>query len=374
MKIGIVSQWRNQGQATLSRHLRDALDALGHETFVLARPTRDQHLLPGVVSHDDVWDQPRVTTASNYQIPSDEYRAWVDANGIEALFLNQNYQFEALKKLRARGVRTFGFFVWESFRADHVAPARAAYDIVYSLNACTRDRYAQLGLDSPLLRWGIHPELLAVGSEARDESTVRLFFPGGVLGGRKPIASVLAAFRAVADPRLRIVFKAQVEQGRGETLDLGADPRIETVLADLPCAEYFRLMASCHALIAVSRWEGMGLHFLEAPAFGMPSIANDYPPMNEMVKDDWNGVLVKSHVGGATKSGIPSIEPDIADLTRAFERIADDATRARLAREALEQRAQLDWKDTIEDFRRLLAGEAQSSPRANSAMRAARAE
>ncbi len=157
MKIGIVTQWRNQGQATLSRHLRDVLDGLGHETFVLARPTRDQHLLPGVIAHDDVWNQPRVTDAANYDITADEYRAWVDGNGIEALFLNQNYQFDVLKRLRSRGVRTFGFFVWESFRADHVDAARAAYDVVYSLNACSRDRYAALGLDTPLLRWGIHP-------------------------------------------------------------------------------------------------------------------------------------------------------------------------------------------------------------------------
>ena len=41
MRIGICSWWFNRGQAVVARHLRSTLDELGHETFVLARPTRE---------------------------------------------------------------------------------------------------------------------------------------------------------------------------------------------------------------------------------------------------------------------------------------------------------------------------------------------
>ena len=38
MRIGIVTKWFASGQGVVSRQLRSALDELGHETFVLARP------------------------------------------------------------------------------------------------------------------------------------------------------------------------------------------------------------------------------------------------------------------------------------------------------------------------------------------------
>ena len=40
MRIGIVAHWFNRGQGVVARHVRSALDELGHDTFVLARPTQ----------------------------------------------------------------------------------------------------------------------------------------------------------------------------------------------------------------------------------------------------------------------------------------------------------------------------------------------
>ena len=54
-----------------------------------------------------------------------------------------------------------GRFVWEHFTAEHVGPAREAYDVVYSVTEAERERYRGLGLETPRVPWGIHPELLA---------------------------------------------------------------------------------------------------------------------------------------------------------------------------------------------------------------------
>jgi 1,2-diacylglycerol 3-alpha-glucosyltransferase len=354
VRIGIVSQWRNQGQATLSRHLRDALHSLGHETFVLARPTREQHLLPGAIDHSDVWAQEGVEDASRYEIPSEEYLGFAKRHGIEVCFFNQNYQFAQLRKLREAGVRNIGYFVWESFDASHVAPARESYDVVYSLNRATRERYARLGVDSPLLFWGIHPELLEVERALRNDGTRRLFFPGGLLGPRKPIRAVVEAFRRCDDPRLRLVLKAQLDSPHAEPFADGGDPRIERVVDDVPQSDYYRLFASCHACVGVSRWEGTGLHFFEAIAFGMPLLVNDVPPMNEIVTHGVNGLLVASHVVGATKSGVPAVDPDVADLARAYRQLADDAVFDRLVEGQLAQRAAMPWSRTLDELKALL--------------------
>jgi len=353
MKIGIVSQWRNQGQATLSRHLRDALDALGHETFVLARPTRDDHVMPAFIDRADVWSQSGVTEASAHVIPEVEYLEWARGHGIQVAFFNQNYQFQEIEALRSAGVRTVGYFVWEAFREKDVAPTRRAYDLVYSLNRCTRVRYRRLGIESPLLTWGIHPELLEVKPAARREG-VHFFFPGGVQGPRKPIARTIEAFRRCRRDDLRLVLKAQATGPFTEHVDTADDPRILRVTDDLPQAEYYDLFASCQVCLAPSRWEGTGLHLFEATAFGLPTITNDIPPMNELIRNGRNGRLVRSVCIGTAKSGIPKYDPDVDDLARAIEELADTATRERLSEGARRVRESLPWERTIAELAALL--------------------
>ena len=89
MRIGIVSYWFNRGQATVSRYIRTTYDKLGHETFVLARPTKESFYLPGFIDTTDVWSQPGVTSASCYEIPLREYTTWVKDNSLEVVFLTK---------------------------------------------------------------------------------------------------------------------------------------------------------------------------------------------------------------------------------------------------------------------------------------------
>ncbi len=162
VKVGVVTKWFNRGQPVVGRQTRSALDELGHETFVLARPKKERGPRPGALDRDDVWDQPGVTEGSAYDIPLGEYESWVAANGIEAIFCDQNYQFDELASLRARGVKTIGRFVWEHFADEHVAGALEAFDVIFSFTRAEQKRYASMGIDSPYVPWGCHPELIAV--------------------------------------------------------------------------------------------------------------------------------------------------------------------------------------------------------------------
>jgi glycosyltransferase involved in cell wall biosynthesis len=362
MRVGIVTKWFNRGQPVVGRQLRSAVDELGHESFVLARPKKERGPRPGALDRDDVWDQPRVTEASAYDVSLGEYEQWVADNGIEAILCDQNYQFSELASLRARGVRTIGRFVWEHFTADHVAGAREAFDVVYSLTRAERARYAEMGLETPYVPWGCHPELIAVGDEARESrvesrESVTFVFPGGFLGHRKPLEPVLEAFEATEDDRLRLIVKAQVERKQVRAAGDAAkrDRRIELRLADEPTAEHLRAIASCDVCLAPSRWEGLGLPLYEAIAFGMPAITNDAPPMNEAIHEGVNGVLVTSTADGTARSGIPALDPDVGDLRAAIERLADDSVRAELAAGAVKVRdTERRWDDTVAGIGELL--------------------
>ncbi len=359
MRLGVVTKWFNRGQPVVGRQTRSALDELGHETFVLARPKKERGPRPGALDRDDVWDQPGVTEASAYDIPLHEYERWVDENGIDAVFCDQNYQFSELASLRRSGVHTIGRFVWEHFAEEHVAGARDAYDLVFSLTRAEQGRYAEMGIDTPYVSWGCHPELIAYAESAdvADEGTVVFVFPGGFLGHRKPVEPVLEAFTATTEGHLRLIVKAQVDRKQVRPVARAAerDPRITLRLGDQPTAEHLREVAACDVCLAPSRWEGLGLPLYEAIAFGMPAITNDAPPMNEAIHDGINGVLVSSHQTGTARSGIPALEPDVDALTAAIERLADDSIRAELAAGAVRVRDQeRRWEDTVRGFGELL--------------------
>jgi 1,2-diacylglycerol 3-alpha-glucosyltransferase len=361
LRIGVSSYWFNRGQAVVGRHLRSALDELGHETYVLARPSKDSAAKPALIERGDVWDQPGVTEASQYSIPAEEIERWARRHELEAVFFDQNYQFEEIARLRAIGVRTLGRFVWEQFEPGHIPGAKRAFDVVYSLLACERERYRALGIESPRVRWGCHPELLEAAARFRGEraedGTVRFYFPGGYMTKRKPLKPTLQAFRAAHGENLRLVMKAQVER-RTNLVRRGArkDKRVEPIFADMPTDDHYRLLASVDAFLAPSRWEGLGLHLYEAVAFGVPVITNDNPPMNEVVVDGESGVLVPGvELEEPAPSGIRAYDPDVPALTAAIERVADADARRELAAGTARARERLTWDNTLADLRTLIA-------------------
>jgi 1,2-diacylglycerol 3-alpha-glucosyltransferase len=356
MRVGIVTKWFNRGQPIVGRYIRSAVDELGHESFVLARPRREKGPRPGALERTDIWDQPGVTEASAFELPASEYIAWAEENRLDAVLCDQNYQFDELAELRRRGVRTIGRFVWEHFTSDHLEPARRAYDVIYSVIEAEQERYRSWGLETPRVPWGIHPELLSIPVERADDGLVRLVFPGGFIGHRKPLEPVVEAFARTTDPSLRLLVKAQVERDRLEKIGkvIDGDERIELRLGDEDWEPHLRAIAACDVCITPSRWEGLGLPLYEAMAFGQPVITNDDPPMSEVVEHERNGLLVPSLPDGTARSGIPAKRPEPAALTAAIERIADPALRESLAAGARERRDELSWERTVAALGELL--------------------
>ena len=178
-----------------------------------------------------------------------------------------------------------------------------------------------------------------------------------MLGKRKPFKEVINAFSATREPELKLIVKAQIER-RMKFLERAVkkDPRIELVLEDLPTDVHLQMFADADVCMAPARWEGLGLHLYEAIAFGQPIVCNDDAPMNELVTDGVNGILVPSHPDGLANSGIPAKTVDVDDLAAAISRLADPGLRAELSAGALKVREERSWDRTVADFAKLLAG------------------
>ena len=360
MRVGIVTKWFASGQAVVSRQLRSALDELGHETFIFAKPGKGPRAGAERVP-DPVWDQPGVTHASDADPSADEYARWAEANSLDAVFCDQNDQFDEIASLRDAGIRTIGRFVWETFAPEHADPAKRAYDAIYSFTRAERERYRGFGIESPLLTWGCHPELVALAAQAEADRArddlVRFVVPGSFMGKRKPFPEIVEAFVRTSDPRLRLLIRGQVDR-KANRLEkaAGGDEGVVIELEDRPTAEHMRQFAGCDVCLSPSRWEGLGLPLYEAMAVGMPTITNDSPPMNEVILDGVNGICVDSIPWGEAGSGIPAFDPDFDQLTEAIERLGDDAERARLSAGALALRdGERSWERTVEGLKELLA-------------------
>ena len=186
--------------------------------------------------------------------------------------------------------------------------------------------------------------------------TVRFVVPGSFMGKRKPFPEIVEAFTRARGDHLRLLIRGQVDRKAGKLEKAaGGDPRVVIELEDRPTDAHLRQFASCDVCLSPSRWEGLGLPLYEAIAFGMPSITNDSPPMNEVVIDGVNGICVDSVPWGEAGSGIPAFDPDFDQLTAAIERLGDTGERERLSAGALELRDnERSWDRTIEGLRALL--------------------
>ena len=368
MNVGIVSVWFNRGQAVVSRQVRSILNALGHNTHVLARRTKPSFIKPHFVDNQDVWKQDNITHSSAFEMGVAEYLDWAIKNQLDMVFFDQNLQFEAITALRKRGILTVGRFVWESFGPDNVESALAAFDCIYSLTKCEQERYKQLGIESPYIQWGCHPELLAHAKINKESDTVTFFYPAGYLSKRKPTIEAVEAFCNVDDQRARLIIKAQHDIRGKEFVEhcKTLDARIQVIVEDLPTEAYLNLFSQSDVSLAPSRWEGLGLHLYEAVAFGIPTITNNAPPMNEHIGHGENGLLIESSISGYRRPGVPVLEPNIGSMTSAMNQICDDSFRAELGNGVLRQREQMNWSTTISGYANVIERLSQKDKAASS--------
>lgn len=311
--------------------------------------------MPQEARTDGVWAQQGVTAASEFHIPADELVGWAAEHRLDCCFFDQNYEFDAIAALSEAGTKTIGRFVWERFSDEHVGPATDGYELVYAMTRAEQRRYAEMGIEAPYLRWGIHPEYAGI-TPHRNERPISFHYHAGLLGKRKPFKEIVAAFSNTTNPDLRLILKAQIER-RMKFLHkaVAQDGRLELVLEDLPADQHLQMCADANVCMAPARWEGLGLHLYEAIAFGQPILCNDDPPMNELVTDGHNGILVPSHHDGDANSGIPAKTVEVDALAEAIERLADPKLRSELEAGARERAQQLSWERTVASVGELLA-------------------
>ncbi|WP_454745447.1 glycosyltransferase family 4 protein [Ciceribacter selenitireducens] len=141
----------------------------------------------------------------------------------------------------------------------------------------------------------------------------------GRLSAQKAPERLIAAFAAIAgavpQARLLIIGSGELEaEVRRQITTTGISDRV-VIDADLPGSE---ALQAIDVLVMTSRYEAMSYVMLEGAAAGLPLILTDVGGTSNVLDHDVNGLVV------------PNTD-DTAPLAAAMARLADPATRTRLA-------------------------------------------
>lgn len=319
LRIGLVSVWFERGQAYVTKTLRDAL-AQDHETFVFARTggVYGQSML----ETDGFWQVPNLYTFGDYQIPGDVLVRWIHENDLDAVVLNEEYDWNLVAAAKSTGVLVLTYL--DYYKEDWV-PLMRLYDGVLCSTLRTyhivrphcRAFYTGWAVDTDLFRPTDPPA-----------QTHTFFHNAGWLGigYRKMTPAAIAAFDLVSRdvPEATLLVHAQVGLDKlpPETAEIIArNPRITYHVGTEPAPGLYH---RGRVLIFPSKLEGLGLPLLEGLACGLPAIATDAPPMNEFVINGQTGLLVRVErtVTRADNIAFPETLVSVQDLADKMRQLA----------------------------------------------------
>lgn len=163
---------------------------------------------------------------------------------------------------------------WFSVEPAHMQAWKTAR--LLAPNQMCQDGLRSFDLDSTLLPVPVDTKRLSFRERGRVETFISVYGYGGV-HDRRSIPEILKAWRRLVNPP-KLVIKAQkpVVEIKGALPD-----GVTVEIGNLQEPEDLYL----HGDVALqpSRYEGVGVSMIEAQACGVPVIAVDAPPMNEVV-------------------------------------------------------------------------------------------
>jgi len=318
LNIGFLSVWYERGQAYVTKMLRDVL-ASEHRTFVLARtgavyPNQPQLKTTGF------WNVPNLTTYDKYEIPPERFKRWICENQLNVVFFNEEYSLQLVQVAKECGVKTIGYYVWELFSPNLVEECNELYDQIIAQTDATYVKFRELGLNNLVrIKWGVNQKLFKHGERAKGQP-IRFFHPAGWGGNyeRRGTQYVIDAFKLANLTDAELLIHSQYEGDRKQ------DNNIIISHGTVSREEIIRMYQQSDIVVLPSKWEGLGLTFLEAIGCRLPIITGDAPPMNEFVINGETGFLCRI-VERKIYSGIfvEGVHVDLHDMSKKMRMMMD---------------------------------------------------
>ncbi|MBI4532225.1 MAG: glycosyltransferase family 4 protein, partial [Candidatus Latescibacteria bacterium] len=351
LRIGFLTIWFERGQAYVTKAMRDAI-ARCHETFVFARTgyTGDEEHLKTT----GAWAVPNLTTYPEYLIPHDIFRSWIVENQLNIMIFNEERQRSLIEVAKSCQVKTVEYIAWELFDISALSTYTLHDRILCPTRACY-DHLKALGFSNlEHITWGIDLTIFKPSQKAR-EGKIRFFHPAGwQVHPRRGTEFVLDAFR-----KMRKRAQAELVIHTQSPLNGISDEDIHVIHGTFSSQdEVAELYRDADVAVLPSKWEGLGLTFPESLACGLPVITVDAPPMNEFVRDWYNGFCCRvAEVVRYPGLYIHGVHVDVDDLTEKMDTLMDRQLLTRMRETAIrDAQKSYDWAKNGDHLLRMLDG------------------
>jgi len=287
--IGIVSDWDRKGVPYQSRFLSKCLSArFNVQIFAYNAYVRDEADwgYKGLVFTKIVKPWKLIN--------------WIKKNNIKVVFFPDRLEDErVLDWCKKNKIATVMIINYETIAKEDF-PALKKYTKLWCPVKCTQGLLKSYGFkNTSFIRWGIDNEMFRPG-KINVKYPVRFFHNAG-WGGvewRKNTQAVVEAFDIATrkNRNINLVIKTQkplFEYPEHVKKIVHNNGYIQVIEKDMGLADLIVLYLSCNVSILPSKWEGIGIPFIESLAMGHPIITVDAPPMNEWVRDSFNGLCAK---------------------------------------------------------------------------------
>lgn len=277
MRIGFVSTWFERGAAYVTKQYADLLQNAGHEVFIYARGEK-------YAIGDSEWDHPNVTWGKKLYDTSLDFKhfsKWITKNGIQCVFFNEQREIQSVIKLKMyypevkigtyidyytqNTVQNFRFYDFL------ICNTKRHYSVFSNFNQCY------------YIPWGTNTELYTFQDNMTDK--VRFFHSAG-MSDRKGTDILVEAFidgELYKNAELIIHTQIPIEKLLNRKYDKLSTYNI-TIIQKTVSAPGLYYMGDVY--VYPTTLDGLGLTMYEALSSGMPVIATNCAPMNEVISNE----------------------------------------------------------------------------------------
>lgn len=309
MRLAVVGWAADSG---VGRELIDALSFLPVDAAFIFdnpnKPTRkDLIQVPYVLSKgaDQITEMKRFirdfqpTTILTWEVPGPDY-------------VDGTWDLPGL--WHAAGIKWLNVVHWDWFKGQHKDVFRKAHLISPNL-MCQQELKRQYGFNSTYLPVPVDTTQFRFRERKKAVSFVSVYAYGG-RDNRRSVPEINAAWTKMENPP-GLTFLAQ--KYPAELAALKRHPQIHVRVGSVPHPQ--DLYKGADIAVQPSRYEGVGLSMIEAQACGVPVIAVNAPPMNEVVLPDLLVNVETSITVNISGKALPSYIPSSDHLKTVVENI-----------------------------------------------------
>jgi glycosyltransferase involved in cell wall biosynthesis len=270
--------------------------------------------------------------------------AWLKKEKIKVvIFPDRLEDRQVLQWCEKNGVATVMEINYETIKKEDFSHINMN-TILHCPVKCTQDLLKRYGfLNTRFIRWGIDEKMYSPVHKEHGGHVKFLHNAGhGGAEWRKNTQAVVEAFNRASrnvDASLIITSQKPLSEYPEVVRDIiRKNDKIKMMDGELEMKELIDLYRYCDASILPSKWEGIGIPFLESLAIGLPVITVDAPPMNEWVKHNSNGLCARVGRWEQRKDRqllVRGAIVDVHDLADCIETLADIKVLGRMKKNAI---------------------------------------